>query len=260
MRGALRTALVATAALLGVVPAAEVSPQSRDLSTGRRVYADNCAVCHGVDGDGRGHAAQHFTIPPRDFTGGRYKIRSTGSGQLPTDDDLRRSIARGVPGTGMVPQDHLSDEEMRAVIELIKSLSPRFAAGPPPTPLPIPPEPARSGDTIARGRKVYEKAECQECHGREGRGDGASAKDLKIKPVDLNKRPFKGGSTPRDIFRAMITGLDGTPMPSYHLVLDDGELWDLAHYVASLGGAPEVTRDEREGWHVVHMHQKRNPR
>jgi mono/diheme cytochrome c family protein len=58
----------------------------------------------------------------------------------------------------------------------------------------------------------------------------------------------------------MITGLDGTPMPSYHLVLDDGELWDLAHYVASLGGAPEVTRDEREGWHVVRMHQKRNPR
>jgi len=58
----------------------------------------------------------------------------------------------------------------------------------------------------------------------------------------------------------MITGLDGTPMPSYHLVLDDGELWDLAHYVASLGGASEVTRDEREGWHVVRMHQKRNPR
>jgi hypothetical protein len=49
-------------------------------------------------------------------------------------------------------------------------------------------------------------------------------------------------------------------MPSYHLLLDDGELWDLARYVASLGGAPEVTRDEREGWHVARMHQRRSPR
>jgi cytochrome c oxidase cbb3-type subunit 2 len=250
---AMTMALVVTAPLAG-------SAQSPDLALGRRVYADNCAICHGIDGNGRGHAAPHFTIQPRDFTAGRYKMRSTGSGQLPTDDDLRRSIVRGVPGTGMVPQDHLSDEEVRAVIEFIKSLSPKFAAGPTPVSLPIPPEPARSGEPIARGRKVYEKAECQECHGRDGRGDGPSAKDLKIKPVDLTRRPFKTGSTPRDIVRAIITGLDGTPMPSYHLVLDDGELWDLALYVASLGGPPEVTRDEREGWHIVRTHQKRNPR
>lgn len=251
--GAMAMAFAVTAPFTG-------SAQGPDPALGRRVYADNCAICHGVHGDGRGHAIHHFTTQPRDFTAGRYKLRSTATGQLPTDDDLRRSIVRGVPGTGMVPQDHLSDEEVRAVIEFIKSLSPRFAAGPAPTPLPISAEPARAGDPVARGRKVYEKAECRECHGRDGRGDGPSAKDLKIKPVDLTRRPFKSGPTPRDIVRAMITGLDGTPMPSYHLVLDDDELWDLALYVASLGGPPEVTRDEREGWHVVRMHQKRNPR
>jgi hypothetical protein len=49
-------------------------------------------------------------------------------------------------------------------------------------------------------------------------------------------------------------------MPSYHLLLDDGELWDLARYVASIGGPAEVTRDEREGWHVVRMHQRRTTR
>jgi mono/diheme cytochrome c family protein len=256
--GARATVVVALA--LVAVPAADLSGQPRELTLGQRVYLDHCAICHGPAGDGRGHAAGDFTTPPRDFTSGRYKIRSTGSGQLPTDDDLARSIVRGLPGTGMVPQDHLSDTEVRAVVELIKSLSPRFATAMPPTPLPIPPEPAPSADAIARGRKVYEKAECQECHGRAGRGDGPAAKDLKVKPSDLTKRPFKGGSTPRDILRTTITGLDGTPMPSYHLLLDDGELWDLARYVASLGGAPEVTRDERAGWHVVHMHQRRSPR
>jgi len=255
-----RATLVAALALVAV-PAADLSGQPRELTLGQRVYLDHCAICHGFAGDGRGHAADHFTTPPRDFTTGRYKIRSTGSGQLPTDDDLSRSVVRGLPGTGMVPQDHLSDTEVRAVVEFVKSLSAKFAAAAAPaTPLPIPPEPAPSNDAIPRGRNVYEKAECQECHGKEGRGDGPSAKDLKVKPSDLTKRPFKGGSTARDILRTTITGLDGTPMPSYHLLLDDGELWDLARYVASLGGTPEMTRDERAGWHVVHMHQRRSPR
>jgi cytochrome c oxidase cbb3-type subunit 2 len=254
-----RATLVAALALVAV-PAADLSGQPRELALGQRVYRDHCAICHGLAGDGRGDAADHFTTAPRDFTTGRYKIRSTGSGQLPTDDDLVRSIVRGLPGTGMVPQDHLSDTDVRAVVVFIKSLSPKFATVAPPTSLPIPPEPAPSGDAIAKGRTVYEKAECQECHGRDGRGDGPSAKDLKVKPADLTKRPFKGGSTPRDILRSTITGLDGTPMPSYHLLLEDGELWDLARYVASLGGAPEETRDERAGWHVVHMHQRRSPR
>src|SRR5262249_31498476 len=159
---------------------------------GQRVYQEQCAICHGDNGDGRGHAAQHFATPPRDFTSGRYKIRSTASGQLPTDEDLARTIVRGLPGTGMVPQDHLSGSEVRAVIAFTKPLAPRVAAGPPPAPLPLPPEPPPSDDSVTRGRKVYAKGDCAECHGREGRGDGPSAKDLKVKPADLTKRPFKG--------------------------------------------------------------------
>lgn len=253
-----RATLVALA--LVAMPSADLAGQPLELTLGQRVYLDHCAICHGFAGDGRGHAADHFTTAPRDFTTGRYKIRSTASGQIPTDDDLVRSVVRGLPGTGMVPQDHLSDTEVRAVIEFIKTLSPRFGNAPKPAALPIPLEPVPSDGAIARGRKAYEKAECQECHGRDGRGDGPSAKDLKVKPADLTKRPFKGGSTPRDILRSTITGFDGTPMPSYDLLLDDAELWDLARYVASLGTAPEMTRDERAGWHVVRMHQRRTPR
>ncbi len=248
---------VAILATGGLLAAAATAPgQAGDPALGRRVYEDNCAVCHGVSGDGRGHATHHFATLPRDFTSGRYKIRSTGSGQLPTDDDLKRSIVVGLPGTGMVPQDHLSQAELDAVVAYIKSLSPRFAASPVSTPLAIPPAPPRTADAIARGRQVYEKAECFECHGRQGRGDGPSAKDLKIKPSDLTRRPFKSGLVPQDIVRAIVTGLDGTPMPSYHLILEDAELWDLAYYVDSLGGVPEVTDDERAGWHVVRHHQR----
>ena len=57
--------------------------------------------------------------------------------------------------------------------------------------------------------------------------------------------------------RTLLTGMDGTPMPSYHLVIDGDELWALAWYVESLGGPPMVTPDERAGWHVVRHHQQR---
>src|SRR2546428_9384157 len=87
--------LPAVAALLaaagGVPAAAPAQP-----APGRQVYDEHCAVCHGAQGDGRGAAAARFATPPRDFTAGRYKIRSTPSGQLPTDDDLRRSIVQEI--------------------------------------------------------------------------------------------------------------------------------------------------------------------
>jgi cytochrome c oxidase cbb3-type subunit 2 len=243
--------------LMTVAAGRPLAQESRDSSRGRTVYEANCAICHGERGDGRGHAAQHFATPPRDFVAGRYKIRSTGSGQLPTDDDLRRSIVRGLPGTGMVPHDHLSREEVDAVIEYVKRFSSRFAAGSARTVIPIPAAPPSGPAAVARGREVYQKAECYECHGRAARGDGPSAKDLKIKPTDLTRRPFKGGPAAFDIARTVLTGLDGTPMPSYHLVLEDQEIWDLAYYVESLGGPVETTDDEKAGWHVVRTHQRR---
>jgi|SRR5262245_4621061 len=252
----LEAAATLAAGLLVVAVAAALG-QSDDLAAGRRVFDDNCAVCHGASGDGRGHAAHHFATAPRDLTSGRYKIRSTASGQPPTDTDLKRSIVTGLPGTGMVAQNHLSEAELNAVVAYIKSLSPKFAAIPNPVALVVAPAPPKTADAVARGRKVYDKAECYECHGRQARGDGPSAKDLKIKPSDLTRRPFKSGPATEDIVRSILTGLDGTPMPSYHLILDDAELWDLSYYVESLGGAPEVTADERAGWHVVRQHQKR---
>src|SRR5438128_11946824 len=135
-------------------------------------------------------AAHHFLHKPRDLTKGRFKFRSTASGQVPTDADLRRSIAQGVPSTAMVPQDHLPAVEVDAVIAFVKSLSARFAASPPKV-LAIPPEPPRTPDAIARGRRAYEKGECAECHGRGERGDGPTAEGLSMKRGERTKPPFK---------------------------------------------------------------------
>ncbi len=252
-----RVAFLAAFVMTLVWPFSGAEGKDPEVALGGQVYEANCAVCHGITGDGRGEAVPQFKTAPRNFIKGEYKLRSTDSGQLPTDADLIRSTTKGLPGTAMVPQDHLSEVEIRAVVAYIKSLSPRFAEHSSPEPIAISPPPPRTPEAIVRGWQVYQKGGCAECHGPEGRGDGPSAPDLSVKPTDLTRRPLKSGPTPRDIFRSVLTGLDGTPMPAYYLTLEDNELWDLAYYVDSLGGAPQVTEDERKGWAVERLNQRR---
>ena len=81
----------ALAVLLAVYPSNRLRAQ--DTTAGKVVYQKWCAGCHGDDGKGDGEGARHMIPPPRDFTGNAlYQIRSTPSGQLPTDADLLRSI------------------------------------------------------------------------------------------------------------------------------------------------------------------------
>ncbi len=234
---------------------ASATPSSRTIA-GHDVYRDHCAICHGAEGRGDGEAAHRFAVAPRDFVKAEYRFRSTGSGKLPTDDDLRRTIVDGLGGTAMVPQNHLSTAEVDAVIEYVKSLSPRFAEGGTlrvtKMPAAIPPSP----EALRKGRNIYLEAGCDGCHGDLGKGDGRSATDLSQAPADLGRHPLKGGSSAEDILRAIVTGLNGTPMPSYHLLYDDADMWALAYYVESLGSeSGEMNEQERLGWEV----EKRTP-
>ena len=91
-------------------------------------------------------------------------------------------------------------------------------------------------------------AGCNQCHGLGGKGDGASAKELKddsgepISPTDLTLTPFKSGPEPQDLFRTISTGFNGTPMPSYADSLTVRERWALVFYVLST-----ATRDRPRG-------------
>src|SRR5262249_36464704 len=111
-----------------------------------------------------------------------------------------------------------------------------------PTPVTISATLELDSAAVARGRRVYEEAGCAACHGDRGRGDGGSASALRddvglpIRPADLRyPRRFKGGSAPADLYRTLMTGLDGTPMPSYASAIEDPRaLWDLVAYIGSL--------------------------
>jgi len=211
-------------------------------------------------------AAHMFRTPPRDLRTGAFKFRSTPSGALPTDDDLLRTLAQGVRTTAMIPQTHIPEAERQAVVAYIKTLSPRFGEEAPEAPITIPETPAQSGELIRKGRRVYDAAQCWECHGRTGRGDGPSAGQLKddwgapIRPTDLTRRPRKSGQSPQDLYRTIATGLNGTPMPSYSDSLSPEEIWWLVAYLESLPAKREAENlrravgEEPAGIMVERMH------
>lgn len=244
-------------------------PDPQTLEVGRQVYEQHCAICHGLSGDGNGMAAYMFRAKPRDFRAGIFKFRSTPTGSLPTDEDLFQTISRGLRGTGMIAhQDHLQEAERRAVVAYLKTFSERFQRQRPQAPIPLPEPPPRTPELMAKGREIYQKAECFKCHGTKGRGDGPSALGLKdswgvpIQPSDLT-RSLKRGSTPKAIYQTLVTGLDGSPMPLYQDALSEEELWALAYYVASLntGALSRLqVREERAGQMVVRMHGGRHGR
>jgi len=233
------------AAVVLLTPMPTVAAQ--DVEAGRVVYESWCADCHGVDGLGDGSAATAMLPRPRDFAQARYQVRTTGSGQLPTDADLVNVIRVGLPGTTMPGWPNLSDDETTDVIAYIKSFSRFFGQGDPPQALDFTSDPGGGAAALEAGAAAYLTLECEACHGAAGRGDGTSAptledwRGLPVRAADLTEAwVLNGGSSVEDIHTRVLTGLDGTPMPAAIDAMNSGvvspeEVWQLSHFVASLG-------------------------
>ncbi len=200
---------------------------------GQRVYNGACAACHGVAGDGNGDAARYLNPRPRDFTSGTFKFRSTPDGELPTDDDLYRSVALGIPRTTMPAwKDLLTDQQIRDVVSYIKTFTDKFKTFDPGTPITIPDEPRVTSELLAEGRNMYIVMQCWKCHGVAGRGDGESADALvddwkyRVKPFDFTTGNYKAGDDNRSVYKTFYTGLNGSPMPAYADAMLFGDIPD----------------------------------
>ena len=236
-----RATAAGTHATLGGVGRAEAQ-LAGDPSAGKVIYAKKCALCHGSEGKGDGPGAVNLVPRPRDFSRGLYKIRTTASGEPPTDQDLFRIITDGMPGTSMPAWQVLPEKERWNLVAYLKTLAPAsFKAAPKVAQLPK--EVQASEESLARGKEMFEAIECNKCHGNAGRGDGPSAPELKddwgnpVRPANLTKAwMFRGGGSAREIATRLVSGLMGTPMPSFIDSVEKPEdIWHLANYVKSLG-------------------------
>ena len=220
-----------------------------DPKAGQAAYGRYCARCHGAAGQGDGVDAKRFYPRPRDLTMGVYKFRSTASGTPPTDDDLFRTISRGLPGSNMPDWQQLDEAVRWQLVDYLKSLSPAFDQTPP-APVAVPPDPGAKRADLAKGKTAYQQLGCAACHGPMGRANGMSSAGLvddwgmPVRPADFTQGwSFRGGAEPRDIALRLLTGIDGAGMPSYAEAVSGEDIWHLAYYVASLQEPP--------AWHMI---------
>ena len=213
-------------------------------ASGKSNYRRYCAGCHGDYGDSNGENAVWLDPKPRDFTIATFKCRSTPTGTLPTDEDLFNTIGRGVTNSNMPIWNALSPQQRADLVAYIKIFSPRWEKEKAGEPIKIPAEPSVTMESISHGKALFAKLECWKCHGPHGEGDGPSAAtltDSKDQPIrhynfaaGKGDSRFKCGDTNQDLYKIFMTGLDGTPMPSFADVIQPNDAWDLVHFLRTL--------------------------
>jgi mono/diheme cytochrome c family protein len=218
---------------------------------GRQLYYRYCWGCHGARGNGDGENAPYVVLSPRNFVAAVFKCRSTPTGTLPLDSDLYNTLGRGFNFTNMPSWAALTAQNRADLVAFIKTFSARWVTETSRDPIAIPPEPKLTVESIKHGGELFQKLECWKCHGQEGRGDGPSASTL----TDSNDQPIrpynfttdnraKCGRTNQDLYRIFMTGMDGTPMPSFADSVKPEDAWALVHYLRTLqynNRSPELT-------------------
>lgn len=245
---------------------------------GSALYRQHCAGCHGDRGDGQGQAARFLYPRPRNFRGDRFRFVTT-TNFVPSDADLDRVLTHGLPGSAMFPFGHLSQEERKALVDVVKAfvhdgvvdqvkkeaeefgedvdpdelasvLKNRLEAGPR---IEVPALPGANEASVARGRELYVKT-CATCHGDTGKGDGAQEqKDdfgAPIRPRDFTRGTFKGGRDRDQLYARIVLGVPGTPMPAAPQ-LKPGEVGDMIDYILSLSDPSAGAKVEHRRTRIV---------
>ncbi len=243
---------------------------SLHLKHGQAVYMKRCVQCHGVTGDGNGPAAVHLYPRPRDYTRAIFKFTSTPYGSRPRRQDLIDTVRRGVVGTSMPAFDRISDKDVEAVVDYVLVLSQRgelefqlameadaseelgpeyveeyvddvirvWTEAESELTHPLSPQPVLTEELAKLGREAFLSKGCSKCHGEDGRGHtkdniGRDSWGHATRAADLTSGMLRGGQEPIDVYRRIMNGINGTPMPGFSRALQDEPetIWNLVAYV-----------------------------
>jgi mono/diheme cytochrome c family protein/tRNA A-37 threonylcarbamoyl transferase component Bud32 len=199
------------------------------VASGKVVWMQHCAGCHGETGGGDGPKADPKNTP-------RAFAKLSGDSAA-TDAYRFEVVRRGAVDDGMPAfADKLSVDETWKVVTYIHTLTIQETADD----LDLDgPKPKVTKKLIRRGREVY-LDNCDRCHGKSGRGDGPAAEYLGRLPANLTNGFYKLRSTPedsiptdRDILRTLTVGVGTGIMPGFpKLPIEDR--WALVAYVKTL--------------------------
>ena len=242
------------------VPVAAQAPQDShgvyadaDIAYGARLYANQCSMCHGANGDSVG------TV---DLRSGRFRNATT-------DQQLTNLIRTGIRGTGM-PAFQFDSAELAGIVAYLRNMRTFDARA-----VPV-------GDA-SRGLTVFEgKGDCAKCHRTDGSGAGmapdlvdvgalrtaaalqASVLDPSsvmapinrpVRAVTKDGRTINGRRLNADTYTVQLIDDQGrlaslvkadlrtytistsSPMPAYKGKLSSEEVADVVAYLLSLKGS-----------------------
>lgn len=239
LMGLLATAIIALALPVYAynetsrMDAAQARLLAASVEQGEMIYAQNCVVCHGADGQGIG------TYPGLDNEGVRTMDYET----------LFKTIERGRYGTAMAAWGVneggvLNSQQLDQLIAMLQSgdwaetARTVDAAGlNPPTVLNIElpadtlAEVAKlpQGQMLAQALPLY-TANCSGCHGPSGEGTA-------IAPV-LNDATLRSQKSDEELSRIISNGVSGTLMAGWGQALSAGEIANLVGLIRNWGEIP----------------------
>jgi len=219
-----------------------------DTATGRAIYAENCSVCHGDRGNAASWAKNSLDPAPADFTAHALSELSRA--------EMVDAVTFGVGNTAMMPfAVQLSRAEIAATVDYIRTAfmteeggggqaghdhdhdhdggddgsdhagaaghhggegAGLFPGG-------------LAGDPVW-GRAFF-NANCAECHGEDGDGEGPRAYFMLTKPENFLSREARAELTREELFEYISEGVTGTTMPAWEKVLTPEQIADVGVYV-----------------------------
>lgn len=193
--------------------------QAEAAPDGAKLFARNCASCHGEKGNGG--IGVPLALP---------SFQASIS-----DEFLRKTIHLGRPGRVMPTFSNLKDDEIEAIVHYVRA----WNKGPAVT---YSTKPVK-GDPV-HGKKLFEKY-CVVCHGANGEGSQGTGvtfsrpRDLPIMAPALHNPGFLAAATDAMIKATLMKGREGTPMVSFiKRGLKEKDINDIVSYVRSFEKQP----------------------
>jgi cbb3-type cytochrome oxidase cytochrome c subunit/cytochrome c553 len=175
-----------------------------DVALGATLFQDHCAACHGTTGAGDGPGAAGLRPRPTNLRIHSYTL-----------DRVAEALWNGVAGTSMPAWRDRSPQDLSSLAAFVRQLSQTNDA-------PV-------SEQSELGARVY-AANCVQCHGAGGAGDGPAAALLPIVPTNFLRQAL----TVDEILRVLRDGIDGTPMAPWTSRLGEEELAAVARHVRGL--------------------------
>lgn len=184
--------------------------------SGKVLFGDNCAACHGTNGVGTVDKQGLFAPILRDddwLYGGKI-------------DDIHTSIVGGRQGVMTPHKGVLSDQQIDDVAQYVKAMSEEGK------------DKADADAAVAGGKKVFMESDCTACHGADAKGMQAMGS------ANLTDKVWRFDGSLDGIKRTITYGVNAGPdariavMPSFKAAgkLSDAEIKKLAVYVYKFGG------------------------